>query len=418
MRGGEPMSKPYLRLCSPILAAALAIAGCLAPAHAGGSEAQDWQQYADDVSRQALDEANRAQQEAQSQLQDLKELHSLDVASVASLAMMEATAGMAAAHKHRQPGIDSSDANDSGGAGGTPVNERRPLNADGQVYVNDVSGSVVVTAWNRNEVGVTGELGLGVDHLEITGDPSSLSVVVKLPKHSHSSGQADLRLLVPSNARVTVETVSADVSLQGSRGAIKVNTVSGDVGLVSDAAEVDAQSVSGDLILQGSAKSTHAKTVSGDLRLTGLQGELVAETVSGNLELRGDRFSSLRLKSISGDLNLDVSFASQALVTGETLSGNITLRVPSDVSGTALLKSFSGETQCDMQPANYSSDSGKHSGKKREYVFGDGKGVSLQLSTFSGDIRVERGQATPAVPRPPVAPVPPAAPAAPVPPGR
>src|SRR5581483_1420616 len=300
------------------------------------------------------------------------------------------------------------DSGDGNAGGDRPVNERRPLNADGRVYINDVAGTVVVSAWDRNEVLATGTLGYGVDRLEVSGDASDLSFVVKLPKHSHNVGESDLRLMVPQGARVELDTVSADVSVQGARGPLKITTVSGDVGADVQSQDVAVQTISGDLILRAPSKSTRVNTVSGDLHLSGLQGMLAAESVSGNLSVSGSRFSELRLKSVSGDMGLEASFEPQARVVGETLSGSITLRVPSDVSGTALVKSFSGEAQCDMQHTSVSTAS---KGKRREFVFGDGKGVSLELSTFSGDVRIDRLQGAGVTPpTPPTAPAPPAPP--------
>jgi hypothetical protein len=281
----------------------------------------------------------------------------------------------------------ASERDDDGG--GRSVDEHRALNADGRVFVRNVSGSVAVSAWDRSDVAITGDLGSDADHLEISGDPASLSVVVQPPRHAHSSDSADLRLMVPAGAKVSVETVSADIAVHGTRGAVKVTSVSGDVGLAVDAAEVTAQTVSGDLILQGPSADTVANSVSGDLRMSGLQGRLAAETVSGHVELAGGKFSELRLKSISGDMHLDVSLVEHAAVVGETLSGDISLLVPADLSGTAMLKSFSGEAQCDVAQTGASSavPGRKH---EREYTFGDGKGVTMSLSTFSGDIHVER----------------------------
>ncbi|MBL6750009.1 MAG: DUF4097 family beta strand repeat protein [Nevskia sp.] len=275
---------------------------------------------------------------------------------------------------------------DDGEGGGRAVDEHRPLNADGRVFVSNGSGSVVVSAWDKNEVAVSGDLGGGVERMDISGDAASLRVVVRAARHAHLSGSVDLRLMVPAAAQVSVETVSADVAVHGTRGPVKVNSVSGDVGLAVDAPEVAAQTVSGDLILQGPSANTAANSVSGDLRMSGLQGRLVAETVSGHIELAGGRFDELRLKSISGDMHLDLSFGEHATVVGETLSGDISLQVPHDVSGTAILKSFSGEAQCSLAQATSSASARKH---EREYSFGDGKGVNLSLSTFSGDIHVE-----------------------------
>jgi DUF4097 and DUF4098 domain-containing protein YvlB len=297
------------------------------------------------------------------------------------LAMLDGADARLAAER-----ADSHDGDDAGG--GHSIDEHRPVNADAQVFVRNNSGSVVVAAWNKNEVAVTGELGGDIEHLDISGDAASLSIVVRPPRHARLSGSADLRLMVPAAAKVSIETVSADIAVRGTHGAVKINTVSGDVGLAVESPEVTAQTVSGDLILQGPSASTAANSISGDLRMSGLQGKLVAETVSGHVELAGGRFSELRLKSISGDMHLDVSFAEHASVVGETLSGDISLMVPESLSGTAMLQSFSGEAQCSLA-TNTPPVSGPGRKHQREYTLGDGKGVNLSLSTFSGDIHVE-----------------------------
>lgn len=270
-------------------------------------------------------------------------------------------------------------------ASGAAIDERRSLNADGRVSINNVAGLVEVTTWDRNEVGIAGRLGSRDDRLEIQGDSKALSIVVRLPKKARG-GDTVLRLRLPAQARIEVETVSADVVVNGARGALKVNTVSGDVALSVGSPEVQVQTVSGDLKLDGPARSTRLNSVSGDLELSGLGGVLSLETVSGNVDLRrGGRFTELQLKSVSGDLRLDVDLADAARLGGQTLSGEISLIVPQALSGTALLKSFSGEAHCEGAKAV-----DNHGGKKREYVWGDGRGARIELSSFSGDIRVER----------------------------
>jgi len=74
-------------------------------------------------------------------------------------------------------------------------------------------------------------------------------------------------------------------------------------------------------------------------------------------------------------MGLDASF-SRSGGYGETLSGNITLHVPTDVSGTAMIKSFSG-VEAQLRPAAVRRDHDQFenaNSKKREFVFGDGKG--------------------------------------------
>lgn len=272
-------------------------------------------------------------------------------------------------------------------AAGPAIDETRRLSAGGRVHVNNVAGLIRVSTWDRDEVHVGGRLGSRSETLDVTGDAGDLSIVVRLPKQQRSSGDTVLELRLPARARLEVETVSADLVATGVGGAVKVNTVSGDVAMAVASPELSVQTVSGDVRLQApSAKAARLNSVSGDLALDGLSGQLALETVSGNVELGGSgRFRDLQLKSVSGDLRLDVALEPGARVSGQTLSGEITLIVPQAVAGTALLKSFSGDTQCEGARAVEHRDGGK-----REFVWGDGRGAKIELSSFSGDIRVER----------------------------
>ena len=329
-------------------------------------------------------------------LQALESLKSLEnLKQLEGLAKLSEMQAMAALESFDDDAADAGrERNGSGSSGGTRdfdstgpvIDERRALNADGRIYVNNIAGTIDVATWDRNEVSIGGTLGSTVEKLEITGDAANLSVVVKLPKKTHVSGDTVLKLRVPAGARIDLESVSADVAVDGSRGPVKVNTVSGDVGLALSSPEVTVQTVSGDLKLRAPSRVTRVNSVSGDVRMAGLQGKLSVETVSGNVELDGGKFSELRLKSISGDMRLDVSLAEAAQINGETLSGEIHMIVPTALTGTALLKSFSGEAFCDgARTAEHQSGT-----RKREYVWGDGRGAHIELSSFSGDIRIER----------------------------
>jgi len=63
----------------------------------------------------------------------------------------------------------------------TPINQTRPLAADGSLRIENIKGEVVVRTWDRPEVHVTGSLGEGVEKLEIGPGGDSLSIKVKYP---------------------------------------------------------------------------------------------------------------------------------------------------------------------------------------------------------------------------------------------
>src|SRR5689334_24401040 len=101
----------------------------------------------------------------------------------------------------------------------TPINETRPLDGRGHLTVENLKGSIEVRAWDRREVRIEGSLGQGVEKLEITGDAQHLSVKVKYPKTgglgffsgSDKSEPSLLRLMVPLQADLDIDAVSADV---------------------------------------------------------------------------------------------------------------------------------------------------------------------------------------------------------------
>lgn len=268
---------------------------------------------------------------------------------------------------------------------GTPINETRALNADARVSVNNIAGHIMVQAWDRNELSLTGDLGEGSEKLEITGDAASLGIAVKLPKRSRNAEDSLLQLRVPAGASVDLQGVSADVRVQGLRGAISVNTVSGDLDIDAASQQLNLQTVSGNMLVRASsARKTRLNSVSGDITVKGLSGEVQGESVSGNVVLGSGPYSDVKLHSVSGDVRVDGALADRGTLAVESLSGNIELLLPGTPSATLLMKTFSGDLASDFGGVADSS----HDVETR---LGDGKG-RITLSSFSGDISVRRNK--------------------------
>ena len=112
----------------------------------------------------------------------------------------------------------------------TPINETRPLDARGEVEVTNLKGRIEVRTWERDEVRITGSLGEGVERLEIEGSGRKLAVRVRYPRNSHNSEPTTLVLEIPRQASLDVESVAADVDVQGIAGdALGIDSVSGTV---------------------------------------------------------------------------------------------------------------------------------------------------------------------------------------------
>lgn len=276
----------------------------------------------------------------------------------------------------------------------TPINETRPLDADGTIEIENLKGRIEVRAWDRPEVRIEGSLGQGVQKLEITGDRSRLAVRVRYPKISSWNGRersepTELRLMVPRRASLDVESVAAEVDIEGvASRSLAVEAVSGDVRIAAAPGEADVEAVSGDVTLTLNSADVSAETVSGDLLLRGrLNGEVRVETVSGNLDVAvlESRLRKVTASSVSGDVGLNTALASDARVSIETVSGDVRLRLPRDVSATVRAETFSG----DLSAPGVTVQRPKHGpGANFEHRYGAGS-ADVRVETFSGDATLQ-----------------------------
>lgn len=280
----------------------------------------------------------------------------------------------------------------------TPINESRPLDGLGSVEIDNVKGSIQVRVWDRPEVKIEGQLGEGVEKLQIEGDRQQLSIKVRYPNRGSGIGflaggdksePTDLKITVPLRAKLDIDAVSANVDVTGvASRELKIDSVSGDVAVAGAPREAEIESVSGDLKLTLNSPKVSAQTVSGDLDLRGrLTGEVAVETVSGRVELavHESRLNKLSGESVSGDLRIDAALADGGEIGLKTVSGDVRLRLPRGLSAVVRGESFSG----DLRAPDAQIQRPKHGpGASFEHRYGSGSG-RVRLETFSGDATLE-----------------------------
>lgn len=271
----------------------------------------------------------------------------------------------------------------------TPIHETRPLDARGQLRIENLKGLIEVRAWDRNEVRIEGSLGAGVEKFEISGDRRHLAVRVKYPKGRDRSEPTQLRLMVPLQADLDIAAVAATVDVAGiAPTELAIATVSGDISAVGAPREASIDSVSGDQKLVLNSARVDAESVSGDIALRGrLGGEVAVETVSGDIDVAGHESSVRRLTgaTVSGDLDVGTGLTGGGRIGLESLSGNITLRMPRGLSAVVHGESFSGELEA---PGVEVAQPRHGPGSSFEHRYGQGDG-EIRLETFSGDARLQ-----------------------------
>jgi DUF4097 and DUF4098 domain-containing protein YvlB len=271
---------------------------------------------------------------------------------------------------------------------GTPINERAAADPAGQVEISNISGSVVVTGWDRNEIEVTGELGEGSEKLEFSRTNQLTRIKVILPKRSSHVESSDLIVKVPARSSIGANTVSADLRIQGVHGAQRLQSVSGNIHTGVDREDVECKTVSGNIHVTGSGQAnlTTVMTVSGDATLDRLAGEVNGNTVSGDLTVSMGETSRSRLRSTSGDLIVAGRLADDARLDFESMSGDVRVDLAGQVNAEFDVSSFNGDISNCFGPKPVRTDE-YAPGTELRFRQGAG-GARVRIKTFNGDVRL------------------------------
>lgn len=273
------------------------------------------------------------------------------------------------------------------------IDRRTDADARGEVEIVNVAGSVRVTGWDRNEVQVRGELGRGVERLDVTRDGNHVLVKVVLPR-MRSSGGSDLEISVPRNSSVTTNTVSASQVIKDVTGAQRLQSVSGKLESQLADSEFKAKSVSGSITVRGSqpsgkqasANQTRATTVSGNIMIDNAQGSFELRSVSGDIHVSARPLSRTFVKTTSGSLQLAGNLATDAAIEAETISGQMNVNLEGALDAAFDIESHSGRIDNCFGPKPKRRS---EYGPGTELRFQEGEGHSqVRIKTLSGSVRL------------------------------
>jgi DUF4097 and DUF4098 domain-containing protein YvlB len=268
------------------------------------------------------------------------------------------------------------------------VDRKVAADADGEVVISNVSGSIDVRGWDRNEVRVTGDLGSGVERLDLETSGGRTVVKVVLPRGNSHDGEADIEVSVPRNSSVEVSAVSADVSSRGVLGTQRLKSVSGEVTADIAGDESEVRSVSGDVTVRGSGKPMRLRvsSVSGNLDLTNAAGSLDVVTVSGDARVQMGDTSDVRGRTTSGSLEVRGKLTRDGRVDVEGVSGDITLRLSAPGGFSTEIESFSGDIEGCL--ADNVERVSKYGPGSRLTIRTVESGARVRAKTLSGDIDI------------------------------
>ena len=180
--------------------------------------------------------------------------------------------------------------------------------------------------------------------------------------------KAVLTLAVPRDCRVELKVVSASLMVGGLR------------------APVDAHTVSGEITLTGLRGPVEAESVSGPVQASGVTGDLSARTVSGDLTVAEGGGGSVRAKTVSGAVTIDLQASGDRDINLTSVSGDLTVRLPETSDLQVKLQSTSGQVSSAFEQLERDRAPGRYMARGR---LGAGTG-RLRAASTSGHVALLR----------------------------
>lgn len=171
------------------------------------------------------------------------------------------------------------------------------IGAGGQVRIGNVSGDVIVTGYDGDSIIVTGtKQGRDREMIEVEdrSGAGTVDIGVRYPKRCNCDASIRFEVQIPRAVKYEfdqIASVSGDVHVSGVTGSVRASAVSGDVTIKDVSGTVSASAVSGDVQVEinslDGADDMKFNTVSGDVSVmlpSSLDAEVDMSSFSGSIK--------------------------------------------------------------------------------------------------------------------------------------
>jgi len=256
--------------------------------------------------------------------------------------------------------------------------------AGARLRLDNHSGSVRVSSWDRQEMRVRAQHG-SRDVIEI--NTSGAVVRVQAERSRGMANFVEYDITVPRSMAVDLGGVETDLTVEGVAGDISASSVEGDVTIRGAGGAVTVSTVEGDIIVDGGRGRLAISGTDGDVTITGAHGEISVGTVEGNVTLENVESANVDVSTVDGDITYHGTVQDDGRYRLTSHDGDITLSAPAGINATVSVATFDGSFEAD--PAFHVQISEMRPGRRFSFTLGSGS-ARMELETFDGEIRIEK----------------------------
>jgi len=275
------------------------------------------------------------------------------------------------------------------------VSQRGDVASDVTVEISNVAGSVRVTAWDRNEIEVSGTLGEGVSGLAFENDSDGVEIKVEVPRSRRRDperrvGDSHLEISVPRGATVEIDTLVASISVDGVAGGVRMESSAGSIVYAGDSLSIEADTAAGDIEINSTAVGAEidVEGVAGSVSVQFVAADVSAGALTGDLRILGGRLSDGDFESVSGLLYFEAQIDEGADVRFENFNGDVELLIPADTSADFDISSYSGSIETEFGFEGRSVE--RYTPEQvAEFTLGSGA-ADVEIETFAGNVKIRK----------------------------
>jgi len=264
-----------------------------------------------------------------------------------------------------------------------------PVQKGTRLDVNNFSGDVKITTWDRDAVRVEADHS---DRQSVDVRPGEQRLIIRGNSRNSGMRSIDYAITVPKWMSITVNGNYTDVTMEGVGGDVNVETTRGDINVSGGVGFISLKSVQGSISLSHANGRIDITNVNDDIHVADVSGDLTAGTTNGAITLERVDSSNVDAYTVNDNITYDGPIRDKGVYRLTSHNGAISLAVPDRTNATMSIRTYNGGFRSSF-PVKVED---QNSRRRFSMTLGDGS-ARVEIETFNGSIALRRpGEAPPA----------------------